>query len=65
MIKDRTVGVKLNDGSEFIGTFICLDGHLNVVLEQCEERRDGEVVSKFADIFIRGNNVSYVYPIKQ
>ena len=63
MIKDRPVGVKLNDGTEYHGTFICLDGHLNVVLEKCEEIKDGKMIQKFGDIFIRGNNVSYVHPL--
>ena len=37
MIKGKPVQVKLNDGTEYRGTFICLDGNLNVVLEKCEE----------------------------
>lgn len=61
-IKGRPVGVKLNDGSEYRGTFICLDGHLNVVLEKVEEVKEGKIINKFGDIFIRGNNVAYLYP---
>ena len=63
LIKGRPVGVKLNDGSEYRGTFICLDGHLNVVLEKCEEIRDNRTAGSYGDIFIRGNNVSYIYPL--
>ena len=37
VIKGRQVNVKLNDGTEYRGTFICLDGCLNIVLEKCEE----------------------------
>lgn len=37
LIKGKPVQVKLNDGSEYRGTFICLDGCLNIVLEKCEE----------------------------
>ena len=57
--------VKLNDGTEYRGTFICLDGCLNVVLEKCEERMQSKVVNKFADLFIRGNNVLYIAPVSQ
>jgi U6 snRNA-associated Sm-like protein LSm6 len=64
MIKGRPVGVKLNDGTEYHGTFICLDGMLNIVLEKCEEVREGQIINKFGDIFIRGNNVAYVTPLK-
>lgn len=52
----------MNDGTEYRGTFICLDGFLNIVLEKCEEIRDGKAVSKFNDIFIRGNNIAYITP---
>jgi U6 snRNA-associated Sm-like protein LSm6 len=65
MIKGRPVNVKLNDGSEYRGIFICLDGCLNIVLEKCEEVIEGKVINKFKDLFIRGNNVSYISPLKQ
>ncbi len=63
-IKGRPVQVVLNDGSEYRGTFICLDGCLNVVLEKCEEvTAQGKVVGKYGDLFIRGNNVQYIAPL--
>lgn len=65
MIKGRPVNVKLNDGSEYHGTFICLDGNLNTVLEKCEEFKDGKSIGKFGDIFIRGNNVCFIAPLHQ
>ena len=65
MIKGRPIRVKLNDGTEYKGTFICLDGNLNIVLEKCEELKDGKVINKFGDVFIRGNNVSYLSPLSQ
>ena len=33
LIKGNSVLVKLNDNSCYTGTFICMDGNLNVVLE--------------------------------
>lgn len=62
MIKGRPVTVKLNDGTIYRGTFICLDGNLNTVLEKCEELKDGKVINKFGDMFVRGNNVCYISP---
>lgn len=63
LIKNRPCIVKLNDGmTEYRGTFICLDGCLNIVLEKCEEIINGRVVNKFGDLFIRGNNVQYIAP---
>ena len=63
MIKGRAVNVKLNDGTEYQGIFICLDGCLNIVLEKCEEIKDGKTINKFGDLFIRGNNVCYLTPL--
>ena len=34
----------------------CLDGFLNVVMEQAEEYVDGKYSSRYSDCFIRGNN---------
>ena len=33
-IKGKRVLVKLNDGTVYAGSFICMDGNLNVVLEK-------------------------------
>ena len=38
------------------GVLSCLDGFLNVVLEQAEEYVDGEFKSRYNDCFIRGNH---------
>jgi len=62
MIKGRPVIVKLNDGTIYKGTFICLDGNLNTVLEKCEELKDDKIINKFGDMFIRGNNICYISP---
>jgi len=36
-IKGRAVRVKLTDNSVYEGKFICIDGNLNVVLEEAKE----------------------------
>jgi len=38
------------------GILVCLDGFMNIALEQTEEWTDGVLRSKFGDCFIRGNN---------
>jgi hypothetical protein len=38
------------------GILVCLDGFMNVALEQTEEWVDGALRSKFGDAFLRGNN---------
>lgn len=57
----RPVRVKLNSGIEYRGVLACLDGYLNMALEQSEEYGvDGLLKAKYGDCFIRGNNVLYV-----
>lgn len=46
----------------------CLDGYLNIAMEQTEEYVDGQLKAKYGDCFIRGNNgedwqaFSYAHP---
>ncbi|GKY93805.1 U4/U6-U5 snRNP complex subunit lsm6 [Mayamaea pseudoterrestris] len=56
----RPVRVKLNSGIEYRGVLACLDGFLNIALEQTEEFIDGQLKAKYGDAFIRGNNVMYI-----
>lgn len=59
-IHGRPVVVKLNSGVDYRGVLLCLDGYMNVALEQTEEYVNGEFKNKFGDAFIRGNNVLYI-----
>lgn len=52
----RPVCVKLNSGIEYRGVLACLDGYLNIAMEQTEEYFDGQLKAKYGDCFIRGNN---------
>lgn len=56
----RPVIVKLNNGGEYRGILVCLDGYMNVALEQTEQYENGQLKHSFGDAFIRGNNVFYV-----
>jgi U6 snRNA-associated Sm-like protein LSm6 len=39
-----------------LGILSCLDGYMNIALEQTEEHVNGRVTNKYGDAFIRGNN---------
>lgn len=39
-----------------LGILSCLDGYMNIALEQTEEHVNGIVTNKYGDTFIRGNN---------
>jgi hypothetical protein len=38
------------------GVLACLDGYMNIAMEQTEEYVDGQLKNKYGDCFIRGNN---------
>ena len=41
------------------GVLACLDGYMNIALEQTEEYANGQLRNKYGDTFIRGNNGKY------
>ncbi|KAJ1625461.1 U6 snRNA-associated Sm-like protein LSm6 [Pavlovales sp. CCMP2436] len=56
----RPVVVKLNSGVDYRGILACLDGYMNIAMEQTEEYVNGQLKAKYGDAFIRGNNVLYI-----
>jgi U6 snRNA-associated Sm-like protein LSm6 len=52
----RPVVVRLASGADYRGVLVCLDGYMNVALEQAEEYVDGVLHGKLGDCFLRGNN---------
>ena len=64
-IKGQQVSVKLNSGSDYKGVLACLDGYMNIAMEQTEEyNQEGQLKNKYGDCFIRGNNVLYIHAKK-
>lgn len=43
-----------------LGVLACLDGYMNIALDQTEEYSNGQLKNKYGDAFIRGNNVLYI-----
>jgi hypothetical protein len=39
-----------------LGVLSCLDGYMNIALEQTEEHVNGVVTNRYGDAFVRGNN---------
>lgn len=60
MVLSKTVVVQLNSGVTYKGVLACLDGFMNIALEQTEEFVDGQLQNKYGDCFIRGNNIMYI-----
>ncbi|KXN70795.1 like-Sm ribonucleo protein [Conidiobolus coronatus NRRL 28638] len=56
----QQVIVRLNSGIDYKGILSCLDGYMNIALEQTCEYVNGELKNQYGDTFIRGNNVLYI-----
>ncbi|KAJ3015553.1 U4/U6-U5 snRNP complex subunit lsm6 [Thoreauomyces humboldtii] len=56
----RPVVVKINSGVNYKGTLACLDGYMNIALENTEEYVNGVLKNRYGDCFIRGNSVQYI-----
>ncbi|MGB3943574.1 MAG: LSm family protein [Methanothrix sp.] len=54
--------VKLKDGRAFRGELQGYDIHMNLVLDNTEEIKDGEVSKKLGTVVVRGDNVVYISP---
>lgn len=59
-ILGKKVAVKLASGVVYEGIMVCLDGFMNVVLQDTTEVVEGKHIQTFGDAFIRGNNVMYI-----
>nr|DAD43921.1 TPA_asm: hypothetical protein HUJ06_002151 [Nelumbo nucifera] len=62
-IRGRPVVVKLNSGVDYRGILACLDGYMNIAMEQTEEYVNGQLKNKYGDAFIRGNNGFLSLPV--
>lgn len=60
--KDKKVIVELKNDKQYLGTLKAFDIHINVVLENAEEREAGEIKRKLGVVFIRGDTITIISP---
>ena len=60
--RDKRVIVELKNHKQYVGKLKAFDIHINVVLEDAEERENGEVKRKLGIIFIRGDTITVISP---
>ncbi|PPQ85025.1 hypothetical protein CVT25_010413 [Psilocybe cyanescens] len=56
----KRVVVRLTSGVDYKGVLSCLDGFMNIALEQTEEHVNGVITNRYGDTFVRGNNGVYL-----
>ena len=60
--RNKRVIVELKNGKQFVGKLISFDIHINTVLEDAEERVDGETKRSLGNLFIRGDTIIFISP---
>jgi len=58
--KDKRVILDLKSGKQLVGNLKSFDIHINTVLENAEEREDGEIKRKLGRIFVRGDTITLI-----
>lgn len=60
--RNKRVMVELKNGKQFLGKLIAFDIHINVVLEEAEERENGETKRQLGHLFLRGDTIIFISP---
>ncbi len=60
--RGKRVMVELKNGKQLLGKLRSFDIHINTVLEDVEERVEGELKRKIGSAFIRGDTIILISP---
>lgn len=60
--KGKTVLIELKNGRSISGKLIAFDVHINVTLENSEEKQNGDTLRKLGNVFIRGDTIILISP---
>jgi small nuclear ribonucleoprotein len=51
------IAVLLKNGCEYKGKMVKCDGHMNILLEGATECRNGQLITNYGNVLLRGNNI--------
>jgi small nuclear ribonucleoprotein len=60
--KGKEVLVHLKGDKQVVGTLLAFDIHVNLVLDNIREMKDGEVKRKLGITFLRGDTIVFISP---
>jgi len=60
--RNKRVIVELKNGKQYLGKLNAFDIHINVVLEDAEEKVNGESTRKLGVVFLRGDTIIMISP---
>ena len=58
--RDKRILIELKNNKQYIGKLKSFDIHINIVIEDVEERVNGEVTRKLGTVFIRGDTITVI-----
>ena len=58
--RDKRIIVELKNNKQYIGKLKSFDIHINIVLDDAEERINGEMTRKLNTVFIRGDTITII-----
>ncbi len=58
--RGKRVIVDLKNSKQYVGTLSAFDIHINIVLDDAEERFDGETKRKLGTVFVRGDTITII-----
>ena len=58
--RDKRVIVELKNNRQYVGKLKAFDVHINVVLEDAEERQEGAFKRKLGIVFLRGDTKTVI-----
>ncbi len=59
-VRGKRIIVELKNNKQYIGKLKSFDIHINIVLEEAEEYKDGALVKKLGVVFIRGDTITVI-----
>ena len=60
--RNKRVIVELKNRTQIVGTLRAFDIHINTVLDEAEERVEGETKRKIGRMFVRGDAIVFISP---
>ena len=60
--RNKTVIIELKNGYSYVGKLKAFDIHINIVLEDADERYNGELKRKLGTVFVRGDTITIISP---
>ncbi len=60
--RNKKVIVELKNGKQLVGILKAFDIHINTVLENTEEKENGNTTRKLGNTFLRGDTIIMISP---